>query len=119
MTIVPAEMWDDTMYYFTCKDRTLRLFKKDNEDDVALGSYPRDVVVESGKQYNSKFLQCLASQTIKGKKRHILYPMPDSFFLWNDDAKEKAHEKARVSTVAVPATVVTDPPTPMRSTTLC
>ena len=112
MTIVPAEMWDDTMYYFTCKDRTLHLFKKGDEDDVALGSYPRDVVVESGKQYNSKFLQCLASQAIKGKKRHILYPMPDSFFLWNDDAKE-AHGKARVSTVAVPTTVVKDLPTPM------
>ena len=79
MTIVPAD------HYFMCKDRTLHLFKKDGEDDVTLGTYPRDVVIEQDKVYNSDFMQCLATQTIKGMKRHILYPMPDSFFVWNDD----------------------------------
>ncbi len=92
MPIVPPEMWDATEYHFTCKDRTLHPFKKGDEGDVILGSYSRDVVIEPGKHYNAKFLQCLATR--EGKHRNILYPMPDSFFLWNDDAKEKA----RVST---------------------
>ena len=105
MTIVPADMWDDTDHYFMCKDRTLHLFKKDGEDDVTLGTYPRDVVIEQDKVYNSDFMQCLATQTIKGTKRHILYPMPDSFFLWNEDVT-KVNGKARVSTVPVSVDVM-------------
>ena len=102
MTIVPAEMWDDTEHYFTCKNRTLHLFKEGDDADnpVSLGSYPRDVAVESDKLYNSDFLQCLATQTIKGRKRHVLYPMPDSCFLWNDVAVSKV----KVATVSGSAT---------------
>ena len=74
MTIIPAEMWDDGNHDFTCKDRTLHLYKKDDNDhSVALGSYPRDIALNSGKLYNTDFLQCLSAQTIKRKKRHVLY----------------------------------------------
>ena len=110
MTIVPADMWDDTDYYFTCKDRTLHLFKKHEEEDVTLGTYPRDVVIEQDKVYNSDFMQCLATQTIKGTKRHILYPMPDSFFLWNDDVTS-VKGVTRVSTVSTSVDVMM--PTPV------
>ena len=90
MTIVPAGMWDDGEHFFTCKDRTLHLYKKDIDDDspVALGSYPRDIALEEGKHYNADFIQCLSTQAIKGKKRHDLYPIPDSIFLWANDTKE-------------------------------
>ena len=48
---VPADMWDDTDHYFMCKDRTLHLFKKDGEDDVTLGTYPRDVAIEQSQPH--------------------------------------------------------------------
>jgi hypothetical protein len=110
MTIVPAGMWDNTEHYFTCKDRTLHLFKKgeDADNPVPLGSYPRDIAVESDKLYNSDFLQCLATQTIKGRKRHVLYPMPDSCFLWNDVTMSKV-KVATISGSATDSTVCVEP----------
>ncbi len=50
----------------------------------------------------------------RGKKRHILYRMPDSVFLWNDDAKGKA----RVSSVAASVPVVPDLPSLMSSSSV-
>ena len=103
-TLVPGNAFGEGGYSFKGKDRMLYL---KNETTKEKSAYPRDIVVTSG-AYSPGFLQALSG---KGEMRkHALFPMPDTAFVWHDSSRALVQTRAQKN--APPKAEDIQPPTP-------
>ena len=90
-TIIPGKLFDNDEYAFMGKNQSLHILKCGEDTDTVLVSYPRDVTVDPSSRYSDGFLSDLGPRTAQGDRRHTIYPIPDSAFVWN-------HAKTMVAT---------------------
>ena len=90
-TIVLGAAFDDGDWWAAQKDRTLHLFK----EGQLRAQFPRDLKIDAGADHLRDFLTRLGP-LVEGKRRHSLYPLPDTVFTWHT-------HKANVVTAPHPA----------------
>ena len=101
-TVVPGQQYDDCEYWNASRDRSLHLYKGDEH----LASFPRDIAVDPGQAHSKPFLESLGARQHDGTRRHILYPLPDTFFVWHDGHANKVHKTASGSAPEARPTLV-------------
>ena len=81
-TTVPGQMYDDNDYWYAARNRTLHIMRGDSTQPLA--SFPRDLKINPRENHSQTFLGSLGAKQDGGTRLHILYPMPDSIFVWHD-----------------------------------
>ena len=84
-TIVPGEVFDDGTLGFKAFGGALTVFHKDGTE---LAHFPRDITCEGHESYTQTFKSNLGPRTHRKKRRHALYPLADSTFVWHERSKQ-------------------------------
>ena len=93
-TVVPGQQYDDCEYWNASRNRSLHLYKGDEH----LASFPRDIAIDPNQAHSKPFLESLGARQPDGTRRHILYPLPDTFFVWHAGGASKVHKATLKST---------------------
>jgi hypothetical protein len=85
-TLVPGILFDNhDTYWFYGYQEAMHIAHHDQQRGDYLVRFPRNITIEPDMHKSRAFMDSLNARLgAKGRRQHVLYPIPDSFFVWND-----------------------------------